>query len=155
MSPVTVVRSRAAFAAEAFDLDSARLTVPLLDDLDLPQLRATVGVVVNAAAAPDTLGGQMEDKMPVTPCAPSVECVGLIDRWIEQRALFRRDGLRLDVSTPVSRPSRTRAPARPSGRAGGVGAAVLPAQLEGGAVVGKAGLPLRSERPNDPRWTPR
>jgi AraC family transcriptional regulator len=32
-------------AAEAFDLDPARLTVPPLDGLDLPQLRATMGAV--------------------------------------------------------------------------------------------------------------
>jgi AraC family transcriptional regulator len=32
-------------AAEAFDLDPARLTVPSLDGLDLPHLRATMGAV--------------------------------------------------------------------------------------------------------------
>jgi AraC family transcriptional regulator len=32
-------------AAEAFDIDPARLTVPPLDGLDLPQLRATMGAV--------------------------------------------------------------------------------------------------------------
>jgi len=32
-------------AAEAFDLDPARLEVPPLDGLDLPQLRAAMGVV--------------------------------------------------------------------------------------------------------------
>jgi AraC family transcriptional regulator len=32
-------------AAEAFDLDPARLTVPPLDGLELPQLRATMGAV--------------------------------------------------------------------------------------------------------------
>src|SRR6516164_8869303 len=32
-------------AAEAFDLDPARLTVPPLDGLDLPQLRAVMGAV--------------------------------------------------------------------------------------------------------------
>ena len=32
-------------AAEAFDLDPARLTVPSLDGLDLPQLRAAMGAV--------------------------------------------------------------------------------------------------------------
>src|SRR5262249_61884449 len=32
-------------AAEAFDLDPARLTVPPLDGLDLPHLRAAMGAV--------------------------------------------------------------------------------------------------------------
>jgi AraC family transcriptional regulator len=32
-------------AAEAFDLDPARMTIPPLDGLDLPQLRAAMGVV--------------------------------------------------------------------------------------------------------------
>jgi hypothetical protein len=35
--------------------------------------------VVNAAADPETLGGQMEDKMPVTPSAPE-RCARRSDR---------------------------------------------------------------------------
>jgi hypothetical protein len=35
--------------------------------------------VVNAAADPDTLGGQMEEKLPVIPCAPE-RCARRSDR---------------------------------------------------------------------------
>jgi AraC family transcriptional regulator len=41
LEPALVTR----VAAEAFDLDPARLTVPSLDGLDLPQLRASLGAV--------------------------------------------------------------------------------------------------------------
>jgi hypothetical protein len=37
--------------------------------------------VVNDDADPDTLGGQMEDKIPVTPVPRSVARVGHIDEW--------------------------------------------------------------------------
>ena len=43
-------------AAEAFDLDPARLTVPPLDGLDLPQLRATMLAVNEELMAPGTGG---------------------------------------------------------------------------------------------------
>jgi hypothetical protein len=47
-------------AAEAFDLDPARLTVPPLDGLDLPYLRAAMGAVdaeLTALAAESSWGG--------------------------------------------------------------------------------------------------
>jgi hypothetical protein len=42
--------------------------------------------VVNAVADPDTLGGQMEDKLPVIPCA-SERCARRSDRQTEARQL--------------------------------------------------------------------
>jgi AraC family transcriptional regulator len=45
-------------AAEAFDLDPARLTVPPLDGLDLPHLRAAMGAV-GAELASDGPGGPL------------------------------------------------------------------------------------------------
>jgi AraC family transcriptional regulator len=48
-------------AAEAFDLDPARLTVPPLDGLDLPQLRAAMGAVdaeLNAGGAGGRLAAE-------------------------------------------------------------------------------------------------
>ena len=45
-------------AAEAFDVDPARLTVPPLDALDLPQLRATMWAV-NAELTSDGAGGRL------------------------------------------------------------------------------------------------
>jgi AraC family transcriptional regulator len=45
-------------AAEAFDLDPARLTVPPLDGLELPQLRAAMGAV-DAELAADGPGGPL------------------------------------------------------------------------------------------------
>jgi hypothetical protein len=44
--------------AEAFDLDPARLTVPPLDALDLPQLRAAMGAV-DAELTPGGAGGRL------------------------------------------------------------------------------------------------
>jgi AraC family transcriptional regulator len=54
LDPALVMR----VAAEAFDLDPARLTVPPLDALELPQLRAVLGAVdaeLSAGAAGGTL----------------------------------------------------------------------------------------------------
>jgi AraC family transcriptional regulator len=45
-------------AAEAFDLDPARLTIPPLDNLDLPHLRAAMGAV-DAELTAGGLGGQL------------------------------------------------------------------------------------------------
>jgi hypothetical protein len=41
--------------------------------------------VVNAAADPDTLGGQMEDALPVIPCSPERCARRLIDRRAQDR----------------------------------------------------------------------
>ena len=45
-------------AAEAFDLDPARVSVPPLDGLDLPQLRAAM-LAVNAELTADAAGGRL------------------------------------------------------------------------------------------------
>src|SRR5438270_5511871 len=45
-------------AAEAFDLDPARLTIPPLDGLDLPQIRATMAAV-DAELTAGGAGGQL------------------------------------------------------------------------------------------------
>jgi hypothetical protein len=44
-------------AAEAFDLDPARLTVPPLDGLELPHLRAAIGAVGAELTAGEPAGG--------------------------------------------------------------------------------------------------
>ena len=50
--------------------------------------------VVNAAADPDTLGGQMEDKLPIILCAPE-RCARRSDRPKHRRAALRASVLKL------------------------------------------------------------
>src|SRR5262249_60138389 len=56
-------------AAEAFDLDPARLTVPPLDCVDLPHLRAAIGAVGAELTAGGT-GGRPPPPPPAPPPRP-------------------------------------------------------------------------------------
>jgi AraC family transcriptional regulator len=74
-------------AAEAFGLDSARLTVPPLDGLDLPQLRAAMGAV-DAELAAGGAGGPLAAES-----LANVLAVHLIRHVLAPRRLERgRDG---------------------------------------------------------------
>ena len=53
-------------AAEAFDLDPARLTVPPLDGLDLPHLRAAMGAVDAELTAGGAGGGSPPSRWPTS-----------------------------------------------------------------------------------------
>jgi AraC family transcriptional regulator len=74
-------------AAEAFDLDPSRLTVPPLDGLDLPQLRATMAAV-DAELTVGGAGGRLAAES-----LANVLAVQLIRRALAPRRLERgRDG---------------------------------------------------------------
>jgi AraC family transcriptional regulator len=83
LEPALVTR----VAAEAFDLDPARLEVPPLDGLDLPQLRAAMGVV-DAELASGGAGGPLAAES-----LANVLAVHLI-RYVSspRRAVRGRDG---------------------------------------------------------------
>jgi AraC family transcriptional regulator len=70
-------------AAEAFGLDPARLTVPPLDGLDLPQLRATM-LAVDAELTADGAGGPL-----VTEALANLLVVHLIRHVLAPRRLER------------------------------------------------------------------